>query len=247
MIYHLSATLATASRVLRQLGHDRRSLAMIFLVPPALLALLCWLYSGNDSLFNYVGVSLLGVFPLVIMFLITSIATLRERTSGTLERVMTMPISRVDFVFGYAIAFGVLAIIQALIASTVALYLLGLDIAGPSWFLIVIALADAWLGMALGLLVSAFAHNEFQAVQFMPVVIFPQFFLCGLLLPLDSMPDTLAFIAHFVPMTYAVEALQNIGIESGVSAQSWRDLVIVMTVVLLAVLLGATTLRRSTK
>lgn len=247
MTYHLSATFATAGRVLKQLGHDRRSLAMIFFVPPILLALLYWLYIDNGQLFDYVGVSLLGVFPLVIMFLITSIATLRERTSGTLERVMSMPISRVDFVFGYAIAFGVLAVIQALIASAVALYLLGLDIAGPSWFLIVIALVDAWLGMALGLLVSAFAHNEFQAVQFMPVVIFPQFFLCGLLLPLDKMPDTLAFIAHFVPMTYAVEALQNIGTESGIGSQSWRDLIIVVAVVLAALLLGATTLRRSTK
>lgn len=247
MTYHLSATAATAGRVLKQLSHDRRSLAMIFLIPPALLALLYWLYSGNSNLFNYVGVSLLGVFPLVIMFLITSIATLRERTSGTLERVMSLPISRLDFVFGYAVAFGVLAVIQALIASAVALYWLGLDIAGPSWFLIVIALADAWLGMALGLLVSAFAHSEFQAVQFMPVVIFPQFFLCGLLLPLGKMPDSLAFIAHFVPMTYAVQALQNLGSETGISGQSWRDLTIVMAVVLAAVLLGATTLRRSSE
>ncbi|HET7630374.1 MAG TPA: ABC transporter permease [Candidatus Saccharimonadales bacterium] len=247
MTYHLSATMATASRVLKQLTHDHRSLAMIFFVPPILLALLYWLYLDHDPLFNFVGVSLLGVFPLVIMFLITSIATLRERIGGTLERVMAMPIARIDFVFGYAIAFGVLAVIQAVIASAVALYLLGLDIAGPGWFLILIALADAWLGMALGLLVSAFAHNEFQAVQFMPVVIFPQFFLCGLLLPLDKMPDVLSVIAHLVPMTYAVQALQNIGVESGVSLQSWRDLIVVVVVVVVAILLGASTLRRSSK
>ncbi len=246
-MYHLSATLATARRVLYQLGHDRRSLGLIFFVPPILLALLYWLYLDNDDLFNFVGVSLLGVFPLVIMFLITSIATLRERISGTLERVMAMPIGRIDFVFGYAIAFGVLAIIQALIASFVALYLLGLDITGPSWFLIIIALVDAWLGMALGLLVSAFAHNEFQAVQFMPVVVFPQFFLCGLLLPLDKMPDVLGVIAHFVPMTYAVQALQNVGLEAGVSAESWRDLGIVLAIAIVAVILGAATLRRSSK
>jgi ABC-2 type transport system permease protein len=205
------------------------------------------LYSDNQRLFDFVGVSLLGVFPLVIMFLITSIATLRERISGTLERVMAMPIGRVDFVAGYAIAFGVLAVVQAVVASLVALYLLGLDIAGPSWFLVAIALADAWLGMALGLLVSAFAHNEFQAVQFMPVVVIPQFFFCGLLMPLDRMPDILQVVAHFVPMTYAVQALQNVSVETGISGQSWRDLGIVLAIVVVAIVLGATTLRRSSK
>lgn len=247
MNYHLAATIATARRVLSQLSHDRRSLALIFFVPPILLSLLAWLYIDNDNIFNFVGVSLLGVFPLVIMFLITSIATLRERTSGTLERVLSMPIGRVDFVAGYAIAFGVLAIIQAVIASFVALYLLGLDITGPTWFLIAVALADALLGMALGLMVSAFAHNEFQAVQFMPVVIFPQFFLCGLLLPLDKMPDILQTVAYFLPMTYAVEAMQNLLVETSVSGESWRDLVIILAVVVVAIIVGATTLKRSSK
>lgn len=246
-MYHLHATLATAGRVLKQLSHDHRSLAMIFFVPALLLALLAWLYIDNDRLFNFVGVSLLGVFPLIIMFLITSIATLRERISGTLERVMAMPIGKVDFVAGYAIAFGVLAIVQAIIASFVALYLLGLDIAGPAWFLVVIALADAWLGMALGLLASAFAHNEFQAVQFMPLVVLPQLLLCGLLVPLEKMPDILSAIAHFLPMTYAVQALQNVAVETAISPQSWRDLAVVLAVVVVAVVLGAMTLRRSSK
>lgn len=246
-MYHLQATLATARRVLGQLKHDPRSIGLIFLVPVVLLALLAWIYSDNDRLFDFVGVSLLGVFPLVIMFLITSIATLRERISGTLERVMAMPIGKVDFVAGYAIAFGLLAVIQALIASFVALNWLGLDIAGPSWFLILVAVADALLGMALGLLVSAFAHNEFQAVQFMPVVVFPQFLICGLLVPVDRLPDILGFIAHCLPMTYAVQALQNVSTETNISHESWWDLAIVVAVVILAVVLGATTLRRSSK
>lgn len=246
-MYHLTATVATARRVLRQLSHDKRSLAMIFFVPTILLALLYWLYIDRARLFDFVGVSLLGIFPLVIMFLLTSIATLRERISGTLERVLATPIGKVDFVLGYALAFGVLAVVQALIASLVSLTWLGLDIAGPAWFLIIISLADAWLGMALGLMVSAFASSEFQAVQFMPVVVLPQFLLCGLLVPLGKMPDVLGVIAHFVPMTYAVQALQNVSAQASVSGQSWRDLAIVLGVVVAALVLGAMTLRRSSK
>src|SRR5664279_502586 len=179
MIYHIKATLATARRILRQLGHDRRTLVLIFIVPCILLALLRWLFENNLQTFDRIAPALLGVFPFVIMFLVTSITTLRERTGGTMERLMTSPIAKLDLILGYMIAFGVLAVIQALLASFVVIYPLGLDIAGPHWFLIIMALADALLGTALGLFVSAFAKTEFQAVQFMPALIFPQFLLCG--------------------------------------------------------------------
>lgn len=246
-MYHVSATLAVARRILAQLGHDHRTLALVFVMPCVLLSLLAWLYSDNSRAFNMVAPALLAIFPMTIMFLITSIATLRERTSGTLERVLAMPIGRLDFILGYALAFGSLAIIQSLITSFVALQLLGLDVVGPSWFLVVVAFMDALLGMALGLLVSAFAHNEFQAVQFMPVVILPQFLLCGLLVPLSKMPDILEAIAHFLPMTYAVEALQNVALQTTISDDSWRDILVVGGSVIGAILLGGLTLRRRTK
>lgn len=246
-MYHLRTTLATTRRILQQLSHDHRTLGMIFVVPCLLLALLAWLFSDNERMFDTLGPSLLAIFPMIIMFLITSIATLRERTSGTLERMLTTPIAKVDILLGYALAFGILATIQASLASAVSLWFLGMDVAGPEWMLVVIAVSDALLGTALGLMLSAFARSEFQAVQFMPAFILPQLLLCGLIVPLARMPDLLEGIARLLPMTYAVEAMQNIASETVISGGTQRDLWVVLGVGLVAVLLGTLTLKRRTR
>jgi ABC-2 type transport system permease protein len=243
-MYHLQAIFATASRILRQLSHDHRTLALIFAVPCVLLALLRWLFSDTLATFNVIAPALLGVFPFIIMFIITSITTLRERTGGTMERLMTTPIAKFDIIVGYMIAFGLLAVVQALLASVMLLFVLGLDIAGPSWFLVVMALADALLGTALGLFVSAFAKTEFQAVQFMPAFVLPQILVCGLLVPLSQMPDLLERLAYFLPLTYAVDALNTVARDASLDADAWRDLAVVGACIVAAVLLGAVTLRR---
>ncbi len=247
MMFHFHATIATMLRILRQLSHDHRTVAMIFLVPVILLSLLRWMYDDNLEVFNLIAPALLGIFPFVIMFLITSITTLRERTGGTLERLMALPIGKLDLVLGYMLAFGLLAVIQAIIAGTVLIYGLGLEISGPVWFLLVMAVADALLGTALGIFVSAFARTEFQAIQFMPALIFPQFLLCGLLLPLERMPDALEAMAYFLPLTYAVDALQTVVGEVDITGEAWRDLGVVFVFTVAALLLGALTLRRRTK
>ncbi|MDB5176996.1 MAG: hypothetical protein JWN75_664 [Candidatus Saccharibacteria bacterium] len=246
-MYHIKATFATTRRILQQLSHDHRTLALIFIVPCLLLALLRWLYSDNLTVFDQIAPALLGIFPFVIMFIVTSITTLRERTGGTLERLMALPIGKLDLVLGYMFAFGLLAIIQALLASSVLLYLLGLDVAGPHWFLIVMALADALLGTALGIFVSAFARTEFQAVQFMPALIIPQVLIGGLLMPLSQMPDLLETIAYFLPLTYAIDALNTVIHNTDITGDAWRDLWVVMAFAVSALLLGALTLRRRTK
>jgi len=240
-------TLATSARVLKQLSHDHRTLGLLFVVPLVLLGLLAWVYSGNPFMFDVIGPALLGVFPLVVMFLTTSIATLRERRTGTLERLMIMPVGKLDIILGYALSFGLLAVIQAVLASTVAVHLYGLDVAGPAWFLIVVAVADALLGTMLGLLASAFARSEFQAVQFMPAFILPQFLLCGLLVPVDQLPSVLHIIANCLPLTYAVDAMNLVARQSDLTAHMFKDLAVVLAFALAAVLLGAATLRRKTK
>lgn len=247
MIYHMRATFATAYRILRQLSHDHRSVGLIFLVPVVLMSLLYWLFSDNTTVFDRIAPALLGLFPFTIMFLVTSITTLRERTSGTLERVLVTPVAKLDIIVGYTIAFGVLAIMQSLVASAVAIWLLGMDVAGPEWFVVLVALADAVMGVTLGLFVSAFARTEFQAVQFMPALIFPQFLVCGLLLPLDQMPDLLEKIAYWLPLTYAVDALNRVSVETDLSSEAWRDIWMVLAFVVGTVILGSLTLRRRTK
>ncbi len=246
ILYHLRTTLATTYRILRQLKHDHRSVALIFLVPVVLLSLLRWMYVDNDQIFNVIAPALLGIFPFVIMFLITSITTLRERSGGTLERLMISPIGRLDFIVGYLIAFGALATVQAALAGALVVYGLGLDIAGPEWYLYCMAILGSLLGTALGLFVSAFAKTEFQAVQFMPALIFPQFLICGILLPLDQLPPLLESIAYYLPLTYVVHALQSVATNTDISSEMVRDVWVVAAFVLGAVVLGALSLRRKT-
>ena len=199
---HLSPRLtgATAARVLRQLRHDHRTIAMMLVLPSLLLGLLYLLWKdlptlpGQPGIFDRVGLTMLGIFPFVVMFLVTSIAMLRERTSGTLERLLTTPLARVDLLLGYGLAFGLAAALQAVVTVTIATTVYHLDVAGSVYLVVLIAVADAVLGVALGLLASAFARTEFQAVQFMPVIVLPQFFLCGLLVPVDQMAGWLQAI-----------------------------------------------------
>ncbi|MFJ9128487.1 MULTISPECIES: ABC transporter permease [unclassified Streptomyces] len=239
-------TTATALRVLRQLRHDPRSIALMLLVPCVMLFLLRYVFDGNQATFNSIGASLLGIFPLITMFLVTSIATLRERTSGTLERLLSMPLGKADLIGGYALAFGTVAVVQSLLATGLALWVLDLDVTGSAWLLLLVALLDALLGTALGLFVSAFAASEFQAVQFMPAVIFPQLLLCGLFIARDQMQPILEGISNVLPMSYAVDGMNEVLKHTDLTATYLRDVVIVAGCAVLVLGLGAATLRRRT-
>jgi ABC-2 type transport system permease protein len=239
-------TVATAGRVLRQLRHDHRTIGLLLGVPVLLLVLLRLVYDGQPAVFNRIGTPLLGIFPLITMFLVTSIATLRERTSGTLERLLTMPLAKLDLLLGYALAFGAFAVVQVSIATAVALPLLHLTVAGPAWLILVLAVANAVLGTALGLFVSAFAASEFQAVQFMPAVVLPQLLLCGLLIPRAQMQTVLRWASDVLPLSYAVDAMTRVTSTPGVPTAVLVDLAIVVGCVVAALLLGAATLRRRT-
>lgn len=245
-MYHLKATGATTRRIIEQLGHDKRTVALMFLAPSLLISLIWWVFSDNEKMFDIIGPALVGVFPFTVMFLVASITTLRERITGTLERLLAMPIGKFDIIFGYAIAFGLFGLVQSLITSSVAVYLLGLDIQSPQWFMIFVAVLDTFLGVALGLMVSAFARTEFQAVQFMPLLIFPQFIVCGLFVPLDKLPDLLESIAHWLPLTYAVDALNGVTKYADISSDMWNDAWVMLAFSVGALLIAGLTLRRKT-
>ncbi|PZG22738.1 antibiotic ABC transporter permease [Micromonospora craterilacus] len=241
---------ATVGRILRQLRHDRRTVALLVVVPTVLLTLVYYMYNdqptppGQPSAFDQIALVMLGFFPFIIMFLVTSIAMLRERTTGTLERLLTTPLAKADLLFGYGIAFGLAGAVQAGVASAVAYWVFGLNTAGSSGLVIMIAVLNAVLAVALGLLCSAFARTEFQAVQFMPVVVAPQLLLCGLFVPRDQMAGWLQAISDVLPLSYAVEALQEVGAHTEPTATMWRDVVVVAGAAVLALLLAAATLRR---
>jgi ABC-2 type transport system permease protein len=240
------ATLATAARVLAQIRRDPRTIAMVLLVPSVLLILMRYVFDGQPQVFQHIGPPLCGLFPLIAMFLITSITMLRERTTGTLERLMTLPPAKLDLLLGYGIAFGVVAAVQAALTTTVAFGLLDLSSTGSEADVVAFAIANAVLGMSLGLFVSAFANTEFQAVQFLPATVFPQLLLCGLLVPRDQMADVLDAASSVLPLTYAYEGLARVTTGPGFDGTAWRDLAIVVGVTVLALALGATTLRRRT-
>jgi ABC-2 type transport system permease protein len=211
-----------------------------------LLTLLRYLFDARPQTFDRIGLIMLGVFPFVIMFLVTSVAMLRERTSGTLERLLTTPMAKLDLLLGYGLAFALAGAVQAGVASAVSYGLLGLDSAGSPWLVGLIAIANAVLGMAIGLLVSAFARTEFQAVQFMPLIVLPQALLCGLFVARDAMVGWLQAISDALPLTYAVQALTEVGTHADPTALLWRDLGIIVACAVLALVLGAATLRRRT-
>lgn len=236
-------TFATAGRVLSQIRHDRRTLALLLFMPSILLALLWWIFEGGRA-FDRIGPALLALFPFVSMFLVTSIATLRERTSGTLERLLAMPTRKLDFLLGYALAFGLMAILQAGIAAGISIGLLDMDLVGPTWLVVSVAVLDALLGVALGLFVSAFAATEFQVVQFMPAIVLPQVLLCGLFVARNEMPSVLSAISDVLPLSYAVDAMTEVQTNPSPDVWGYAAIIVAFAIGLLA--LGAATLRRRT-
>lgn len=239
-------TLATAGRVLRQLRTDRRTLAMVLVVPCVLLWLFSEIFAAQPMVFDQVGPALLGVFPFVTIFLVTSVAMVRERTAGTLERLLTTPIGRADLVLGYGLAFSLLAVLQAGLACAVALGLLGMAEPASLWVLVLLAVASAVLGAALGLRLSALATTEFQAVQFLPAVVIPQILLCGLIAPTDKMAGWLTALSDVMPLTYVVDGMRGLTGATSVAGSVWTDLLVVAAFAVVALAVGALTLRRRT-
>lgn len=243
---------ATTARILKQLRADHRTVGMIVMVPAILMTLLYFIYQdyptapGQPPLFSRIGISMLGILPFVVMFLITAITMQRERVSGTLERLMTTPMAKFDLLAGYGTAFSIAAAVQASVAVAVSFGFLGLDTAGSPGLVILVAVLDAILGVALGLLASAFAATEFQAVQFMPLVVIPQLFLCGLLVPRSDLPGWLEAISNVLPLSYAVDALGEVARSVETTARMWADLGVVAGFAVVALALGAATLRRRT-
>ncbi|MGH3435807.1 MAG: ABC transporter permease [Sciscionella sp.] len=242
---NLAITFATARRILTQLRHDPRTVVLLVVLPSLLLVLLRYVFDSAQA-FSHAAPALLCVFPFAIMFIVTSITTLRERTTATLERLMTMPIGKLDLLVGYGLAFGVVAVLQVVVATVLSLTWLGLDISGAVWLLVVIAVLDALLGMAMGLFASAFARTEFQAVQFMPAIVMPQVLLCGLFTPRGQMTDVLHWISDVMPLSYAVDALTQVTASRDIDGTLVRNLIIVAGCAVLALVLGAATLRRRT-
>jgi len=239
----LRRTFLTMRRIMQQLRHDPRTVALLLVVPSALVGLLAWSLQNRPGNFDELGPRLLGIFPLTVMFLVTSVTTLRERTNGTLERLLTLPLGKAELIFGYAGAFGLVAILQSALVSTLSYTSYGLSHQGIPWRISLVALCAGLLGTSFGLALSALAKTEFQAVQFMPAFILPQLLLCGLMVPVAQLPNALRYLADVLPMTAAVHAITPMQ----TTTYYFEQFAIMLGYIAAALIVGSATLRRRTK
>ena len=241
----LVRTFSTAGRVLGQIRHDPRTVGLLLVVPSLLIGLVAWIFTDTD-VFQTIGPAMIALFPFIVMFLVTSISTLRERRSGTLERLFSMPLGKGDFILGYALAFGFLAVFQTPITGSFAVFVCGLEIEGSIWLLFAVTVADALLGTAFGLLASAFARTEFQVVQFMPLLVFPQILLGGIFIPRDQLPEVLEAISDWLPLSYAIDALTAVADGSEDAEWIWARILAIAAWIVGSIVVGSITLRRRT-
>jgi ABC-2 type transport system permease protein len=237
---------ATARRVLLQLRHDPRTVALMLVVPCLLMTLLRYVFDHQPDVFDQTGPMLLALFPFTVMFVIASVAVLRERSGGTLERLLASPIAKADLLGGYALAFGAAAVVQVGLVAALSVGPLGLHVRGDALLVVLFAVLDALMGMALGLFLSAFANSEFQAVQFLPAFVLPQLLLCGLFAPRRQMAPLLRWLSDAFPLSYAVDGATRAATSGSWSGALVTDLVVVCGCVPIALALGAATLRRRT-
>ena len=240
-------TAATTRRVLTQLRHEPPTLIQIVIGPCLLLTLFRLIFAHHKTAFDQIGAPLLAIFPLVTIYQATSVALLRERISGTLERLMTTPLVRLELLFGYAGAFALTAVVQAAVASAVILGPLGLSVAGSDLLLVLVAVSIGLLGTGLGLLVSSVVRSELQVTQSMVLIVIPQVLLSGLIEPRQTMPVGLHDLSDVLPLSYAVDAMQQISAGASWSGAVTRDVGVILGFTVAALAGGALTLRRRTR
>jgi ABC-2 type transport system permease protein len=203
---------------------------------------------GNDELdsLDLLGGPFIGLLVFFLVYVVTSVSFLRERTLGTLERLMASPLRRTEIVVGYLIGFTLVALVQAAEVLGFGLLVLNLYNAGSVWLIFGLEVLLAIGAVSLGIFLSTFARNEFQAVQFIPLVVVPQVLLSGLLVPVESEPEWLQVVSNVLPLTYAVDALREVMLKGADLASSVvvRDVAVLGGFCNLAVVAAAATLRR---
>ena len=235
--------LTLARRVIQQLTRDHRTLGLILVVPVVVMTLIG--YSLPDrNLLNAVAPALLAMMAFFMSFLLTGISFLRERSQGTMERLMASPVSRLDIVLGYLLGFLVFALIQTLIIFFFTIYVFDVPYQGALWEILIFQLAVVVGAVTLGIFISTFARNEFQMIQFIPLIILPQVFLSGILWPVSQMSGFLQGLSNFLPLKYSVEGLRDIMLGGKGLGDVGIDLAVLAGFAVLTSLLAASSIKR---
>jgi ABC-2 type transport system permease protein len=239
----LSNTFSIANRIINQLIHDRRTMGLL-IIAPLLIASIVGVSIPDTRMLDYIAPAILATLILFFSFLLTGISFQRERSQGTLERLMASPVSRFDIVGGYLLGFLLFALVQTLIIFFYMVYVLDINFQGELWQIIVFEIIIGIGAVCLGTFASTFARNEFQIMQFIPIVILPQMFLCGLLWPVEQMPDYLQWIAKFLPLTYGVEGIRAMMLDGENLAGVGKEVGILAAFAVGFLVLASLTLRR---
>jgi ABC-2 type transport system permease protein len=235
--------LTIAGRVIRQLIRDRRTMALIIIVPMVVMTLI-GLSFPEEMVLDRIAPALLATMVLFFSFLLTGISFLRERSQGTMERLMASPVSRLDVVLGYLFGFFLFALAQTLIIVLFTIYVLDVNYYGDLWQIFVFQVVIIAGAVNLGIFTSTFARNEFQMVQFIPLILFPQIFLCGVIWPAEQMPEYLQWIGKFMPLKYGVDGLRDIMLSGMNLADVWFELLVLVGFTVVTSVLATLTLRR---
>tara|TARA_B100000676_G_scaffold45869_1_gene44399 strand:- start:5536 stop:6264 length:729 start_codon:yes stop_codon:yes gene_type:complete len=233
-------TVAISKRIVKQIFLDHRSLAMIFVAPLVVMSLVGASFNKNPQLLNFVAPALICTFVLFFTFILTGISFLRERALGTLDRLLTTPVSRADIMLGYSISFFFFAFIQSNIILFFTIFILDISYQGGIWNMFIVVILTAIVAVNLGVFISTFAKNEFQVIQFIPLLLAPQIFLSGVIQPVENLPNLLQNVSKVLPLTYAVEGLRSIMIDgsnlSGIINQIATLIIFACVFVILATL-----------
>lgn len=239
--------LTIAGRIINQVVRDRRTLALILVVPVVVMTIIWLSFPEEIGTLDYVAPALLATLALFFGFLLTGISFLRERSQGTLERLMASPVSQADIVLGYLLGFFLFALLQSLIIVLFTVYALDIHYTGDIWQIFVFQTVILIGAINLGIFISAFAKNEFQMVQFIPLIILPQVFLCGLLWPVAQMNTALQWVAKFLPLTYAVSGLRDIMLNGKSLVEAGGDLSVLVGFAVGISIITAFSLQRRSK
>jgi ABC-2 type transport system permease protein len=235
--------LSIANRIINQLIRDRRTMGLL-VIAPLLIASIVGVSIPDKNLLDYTAPAMLAMLILFFGFLLTGISFQRERSQGTLERLMASPVSRLDIVGGYLLGFLLFALAQTMIIFFYMVYVLDVSFRGELWQILVFEAIIGVIAVCLGTFVSTFARNEFQITQFIPVIIIPQMFLCGLLWPVSQMPDYLQWIAKFLPLTYGIDGIRALMLQGEGLLDIGKEIGVLLAYTVVLLVLAALTLRR---
>jgi len=217
---------------------------VLIVVVPLVVMTLIGLSFPEGTVLDYIAPALLATMALFFSFLLTGISFLRERSQGTMERLMASPVSRLDIVVGYLFGFFIFALLQTLIVVLFTIYVLDVQYYGDLWQIFIFQIVIITAAVNLGIFISTFARNEFQMVQFIPLIIFPQIFLCGVIWPVEQMPNYLQWLSAILPLTYAVDGLRDIMLLGQSLLDVWFELAVLVGFTAIISILAAITLRR---